>query len=174
MNLLYAPWRQNYIKTEVNREKEAQQSQDNKTTSSCVFCDHATQEQDKQNYILKRFKYNYVLLNLYPYNAGHLLVIPFEHKNKLYILKEETQLEHIKIVSQCCEILEKTFKCDGINVGLNMGKASGGTVPEHLHTHALPRWVGDTNFLSAIADTKPISFNLQDIYNRLKPEFDKI
>ena len=151
MKLLYAPWRQNYIKTEVNKEKYEQ----NKATNSCVFCEQPTQDKDEQNYILKRFKYNYAMMNLYPYNAGHLLIIPYEHKNKLYGIGEETQIEHIKIVSQCCEILEKTFKCDGINVGLNMGKASGGTVPEHLHTHALPRWIGDTNFLSAIADTKP-------------------
>lgn len=168
MNLLYAPWRQNYIKTETNKDQD--KSQEN----SCVFCEQPKQNQDQKNYILKRFKYNYVLLNLYPYNAGHLLVIPFEHQNKLHALQEETLLEHIKIVSQCSKILEATFKCDGINIGLNMGKASGGTVPEHLHTHALPRWVGDTNFLAAVADTKPISFNLQDIYSRLKPEFEKL
>lgn len=167
MKLLYAPWRQNYIRTEVNNNKNA-------ATNYCVFCEQPEQNQDEKNYILKRFEHNYVMMNLYPYNAGHLLIIPYEHKNKLYDISEETQIEHIKITALCCKILENSFKCDGINVGLNMGKASGGTVPEHLHTHALPRWIGDTNFLAAISDTKPISFNLQDIYKRLKPEFDKI
>ncbi len=168
MNLLYAPWRQNYIKSETNNNKNTGQN------NSCVFCDQISQNKDEQNYVLKRFKYNFAIMNRYPYNAGHLLIIPYEHKNKLCDIKTETQIEHIKIVAASCKILEESFKCDGINVGLNMGKAAGGTVPEHLHTHALPRWVGDTNFLAAIANTKPISFNLQDIYARLKPGFDNL
>ncbi len=159
MEHLYAPWRSKYIREKI-------------TPSGCPLC-LASPEEDGQKFVIKRFKHVYVMLNLYPYNAGHLMVIPFEHTGNLTDLTPETQAELMHVAAICCTILEKELKTDGFNVGLNMGgKASGGTIPEHLHLHVLPRFYGDTNFLPLLSDTKQISHDLPQLYERLKQVFN--
>src|SRR3990167_4801546 len=163
MKHLYVPWRQKYSKE--NREEAKQ---------GCPFCNEFSSDNDKQNYILRRFKYNAVVLNLYPYNAGHLMVIPFEHKSQLHELSKEALDEMMWLTATSSEILQKELVAQGINIGINLGKSAGAGIPEHLHMHVLPRWPGDTNFMTLLAETKPISFNLNEIYDDLVPYFEKL
>ena len=114
------------------------------------------------------------MLNLYPYNAGHLLIVSLDHKNRLKELSPEERNELIELTDKSIQILEKTINPAGFNIGLNIGKAGGAGIPSHLHQHVLPRWIGDTNFLPLLAETKQVSVNLKDLYNQLKPHFEAI
>lgn len=161
MKILYAPWRSNYLSKERS----------NKKTKKCPFCQQPKENNDEKNFIIKRYKNCFVMLNLYPYNAGHLLIVPFSHKKYLNDLTKEEKINLIEILSLSSDILKKTLKYDGINIGTNISKASGGSIPNHLHLHLVPRWFGDTNFLVSTADTKQISGNLKKIYKELKKVF---
>lgn len=159
MKFLYVPWRSQYVK---NKPKD----------DACVFCEKIASDDDANNFILGRYKHNAVFLNLFPYNAGHLMIIPYKHTNNLDELNKEEKSELIELVSQSIKILENHTKADGFNVGLNLGKAAGSGIPTHLHMHVLPRWEGDTNFLPTLSNTKTISFDLNKIYQDLKPHFN--
>ncbi|HJZ24312.1 MAG TPA: HIT domain-containing protein [Candidatus Babeliales bacterium] len=165
IDTLYAPWRNKYVKKNTKEHIAGQHSE-------CVFCDQFTQTNDEKHYILKRLKSVAIILNLYPYNAGHLMVIPYDHKANLYDLNIQTQHELIEVVSKSSQILMETLKCQGINIGLNLGRAAGAGQPGHLHMHVLPRWEGDTNWLPVLAHTKQISIDIEQIYQDLKPHFD--
>lgn len=162
MKKLYAPWRGTYTKGTVRNRKKTTLSKD------CVFCKIAKEKKDSANFILKRFKHNYIVLNRYPYNAGHLLVIPMAHKGRLSDLSPEARTELIELLSMSETVLRSALKAEGINIGLNQGKAAGAGIPQHLHFHLLPRWEGDTNFLPTLADAKQVSFDLKEIYQTLK------
>jgi ATP adenylyltransferase len=114
------------------------------------------------------------MLNQYPYNAGHLLILPYKHVQDISLLTKHERSELMEATNASMITLNNLFCCDGINVGINKGKASGGSVQEHVHIHVLPRSIGDTNFLAALADTKPISFDIQDIYTKMFTAFDNI
>jgi len=163
MKFLYVPWRNKYVKgaRDKNEEKE-----------NCAFCNKFKESDDKKNFILGRYKYNAAILNLHPYNAGHLMIIPFKHIKNLSDLTKEERAELMELVSYSTEIVSKTLGADGVNVGLNLGRVAGAGIPGHLHMHVLPRWEGDTNFLPLLCDTKTISFDLNKIYDQLKVEFD--
>ena len=167
MNILYAPWRSKYAKSINKTKKEIC------TENTCVFCQHFSEKNDATNFILKRYKNSIVMLNLYPYNAGHLLVIPKKHKPDLDKLTKEERSELMEVVNTCTKILKKVLQPEGFNIGMNLGKLAGAGIPSHLHIHILPRWLGDTNFLPLLAETKQISFDLKDIYTKLKKEFSK-
>lgn len=162
MKRLYAPWRSNYIKEERDQHK---------AIKLCPFCLQFEENNDQKNFILKRYDHTAVMLNLYPYNAGHIMVLPYEHTAHLAELSEPAKIELMKILTMSIEILKKTLKADGINVGLNLGKAAGGSISEHIHIHVIPRWFGDTNFLMAIADTKQIPFDMHEMYKILRETF---
>ena len=168
MEYLYAPWRSAYTEDVVRTKEE------NTSAGECVFCQKLAGNADEQHFILRRFKHTVVLLNLFPYNAGHLLVMPLQHCAALDALDTETQQEMIWLVSKSTRILEDVLGAQGINIGLNLGKAAGAGVPSHLHMHVLPRWSGDTNFLPILAETKQVSFDLNKIYAKLKPAFDAL
>ena len=165
MKDLYAPWRSPYSGSIDGTKKEEHE------TSECVFCLHVQTKEDEQHFILKRYKYCYAVLNKYPYNAGHLMVIPFAHVKDLQSLDPAARHEIIDVTNACIEIVQKELKCHGINIGLNLGKASGAGIPTHIHMHVLPRWEGDTNFLPTLAHTKVISFDLNEMYQKLLPAF---
>jgi len=168
MDYLYAPWRSAYTEGVV-RSKEP-----NVPASECVFCGKLADHSDEQHFVLRRFGRTVVLLNLFPYNAGHLLIMPLAHCAELEQLDAETQSEMMWLVSKSTRILKDVLGAEGMNIGLNLGKAGGAGVPAHLHIHVLPRWTGDTNFLPTLAETKQISFDLNDIYTKLKPVFDEL
>lgn len=165
MKNLYAPWRSPYSSS-IDKAKENEGSR-----QDCVFCLSNEHPSDASHFILKRYNYCYAILNKYPYNAGHLMVIPFAHVQDLEQVEPHARHEIMDVVTLCTEILKKKLKCHGINVGLNVGRASGAGIPQHLHMHVLPRWEGDTNFLPTLANTKVISFDLQEIYDLLKSDF---
>jgi len=170
MTNLFAPWRTGYASgTDTGDTKKEGIDAD-----KCVFCQQLQENNDKQNFILKRFEHSYVMLNKYPYNAGHLLILPLRHVSALSQLEKNERNELMELVSQSIEILNTTLKNDGINVGINLGKAGGAGIPSHLHIHTLPRWSGDTNFMPTIAQTKVISFDLCQFYDNLKPSFDEV
>lgn len=161
MNKLYSPWRQGYIETNIKKV----------TPDSCIFCAEVSSSQDTKNFILKRYQHSLVLLNIYPYNAGHLMVIPLKHYKDLSQLPTIERNELMLVLSESIAVLNKTIKPNGINVGINFGAAAGASVIEHLHIHVLPRWNGDTNFLPLLAETKQISIDLKKIYKQIKKGF---
>jgi ATP adenylyltransferase len=159
MEKLYAPWRSNYVIS-------------NSDGRECALCLSESLDSDQKRYVIKRYQHVFVLLNLYPYNAGHVMVVPFEHKGSLSELSPETRSELIEVTAICEEILKNHLHCDGLNIGLNLGgNAAGGTIPEHLHMHVLPRFYGDTNFLPLLSNTKQIAFDLNSVYAKLKDAF---
>lgn len=165
MKRLYAPWRHKYV-TKQDQEPEKLLLND------CVFCENFSQIDDKAGLILKRLEHSVIVMNKYPYNAGHLMVLPYDHKPTLKDLSPAMRSEIIEAVSTCTQMLEDVLKCQGINMGINQGEASGGGIPSHLHIHILPRWQGDTNFLATTAHTNIICSDLLDAYDDLKKWLD--
>jgi ATP adenylyltransferase len=163
MKKIYAPWRSKYVEESVHTKKD----------NECVFCKAIKENDDEKNFILKRGKYCTTIMNIYPYNAGHLMIIPNEHKANLSDLSADTRAEIMEEVNFAIEAIKKTLNPSAFNVGVNLGKASGGGMPSHLHIHIVPRWEGDTNFMAVIAETKQVSFDLKDIYKKIKPSFEK-
>lgn len=166
MKNLYSPWREAYAKNVHDGSKK-----ETTTADDCIFCQQLAENQDEKNLIIKRFKHNYVLLNKFPYNAGHMLVLPLAHHATLNEISHETRAELMEIVAQATQICTDALKSDGCNVGINLGKAAGAGIPSHLHIHVLPRWSGDTNFMPVIAEVKQISLDLHKIYEKLKVTF---
>lgn len=168
MKKLYAPWRSGYT-TDTTKGKH-----DDSSPGDCAFCKKFAMQDDVNNYIIARFKHHAVLLNLYPYSAGHLLIIPYQHVKNMHDLSPESRTELMELVTHSIGILKSTLNADGVNVGVNLGKAAGAGIPSHLHWHVLPRWTGDTNFLPLLADTKAVSYDLGVMYNQLVEPFKKI
>ena len=167
MDKLYAPWRDEYI---VCKDK------DKKTVApACVFCLPDKQNDVANGHNLKKFKHTTVLLNLYPYTAGHLLVIPQHHHVKfLHELPDQVLSEMMLLTSKSVQILQKVLCAEGVNIGMNLGASAGAGIPGHLHMHIVPRWHGDTNFMPVIGKTKQISIDLERIHEVLLPEFEKL
>ena len=163
MEILYSPWRSRYVQ-EADRETKAE-------SIVCPLCAYAQapEHDDDKNFILVRLHYTYVLLNLYPYNGGHVMVVPYKHVSNLTDLTPEERAEMTEATTHMIDVIKEVLKPNGFNIGMNIGgKAAGGSIPEHIHMHVLPRWSGDTGFLPVLADTKPISQNLVDTYRKLK------
>jgi ATP adenylyltransferase len=154
MRILWAPWRRKFVKKKKHK--------------GCIFCEKIKSKNDKKNYVLYRGKYCFVMLNIYPYTNGHLMVAPYRHIKNLDELKKDELLELFEIVSKMVKILYKTHNIDGCNVGMNIGKAAGAGVEGHIHVHIVPRWFGDTNFLPIIDNTKVIPESLDETYKVLK------
>ncbi len=164
MDKLYAPWRDRYVHQAIKSEYD----------KPCVFCevfDH--QESDEKRFVLWKNTEVAVLLNLYPYNGGHLLVIPAMHTAQFHELSEKTLNSLMTIVSQSCKIVQEVLGCQGVNFGANIGRAAGAGIPDHVHMHIVPRFVGDTGFFTTIGDGKQISVDLEKMYKKLKSSFDK-
>lgn len=165
MKRLYAPWRSEYA-TKISREKKVKTS-----SKDCVFCTIIKEKKDEKNFVLKRYKSCILMLNRYPYNAGHLLVLPIAHKKDLTELDASARAEIMEVMANATEMVQKFGGAHGINIGMNLGKAAGAGIPSHLHVHILPRYNGDTNFLPLLADTKQVSFDLHKVYDVMKTWF---
>ncbi len=157
MKLIWAPWRIAYIEMEK--------------TQGCILCDKPKENNDVQNYVLYRGKKNFVILNSFPYNPGHLMVAPYEHVANLEDLAEEVFYEHWRMVNLCVKIIREAYKPGGFNIGINMGRVAGAGVEKHIHTHIVPRWSGDTSFMQVTADVKVIPQALAETYDKLKGKF---
>lgn len=163
MQKIWAPWRIEYIET-LNEEK----------TEDCIFCDKPNENKDFENKILFKGKLCFVIMNIFPYTNGHLMVIPYRHICKLSEMTPEEHLEAMKLTSISCEVLAESFKAQGFNVGLNLGSAAGAGIDAHIHFHVVPRWNGDTNFMPVVGNIKVISEGLERSYYKLKSKFDKL
>jgi ATP adenylyltransferase len=142
----------------------------------CIFCFHAQSPAlDETHLVIKRYTHVFVLLNLFPYNPGHLLVIPYQHAASLTDLLPAALHELIEVTAHCLTILKRIAPIDGFNIGSNLEhRSAGGSIPDHLHMHVLPRWQGDTSFLTTLAQTRPISKDLHEMYRTLRTEFEKV
>jgi len=137
----------------------------------CFLCRIIEEHDDRENLFLKRGKYCGIVMNRYPYNNGHLMVFPYRHSGALKDLDSNTRLEMMDLLDECVEKLSPSLKPDGFNVGINLGRAAGAGLAEHLHVHVVPRWNGDTNFMPLFAETKIIPQSLMDLYEELAPLF---
>lgn len=155
MNHLWSPWRMSYIQ---ETEKE----------NGCVFCQVQKSPDNFENLIVHRGTHTYVILNRYPYTSGHLMVVPLKHKPDLDNFSPETRAEMMELVTQCIHILRKDYHAQGFNLGANLGSAAGAGIPKHFHFHIVPRWNGDTNFMSAIGETRVVPEALEDTYQRVR------
>jgi ATP adenylyltransferase len=142
-----------------------------KKEEGCVFCTAQTKKDSVKNLIAFRGKYSYVILNRYPYTSGHLMVIPFEHVATLEDLNSATRAEMMELTSLCTTILREVYKTQAFNVGINMGEAAGAGVLGHVHIHIVPRWAGDTNFMSAVGKTRVLPESLEDTYKKVSEGF---
>ncbi|TET47613.1 MAG: HIT domain-containing protein [Dehalococcoidia bacterium] len=154
MERIWAPWRIQYIQMEK--------------PEGCILCEKPGQNNDAQNYILHRGDKNFIILNSYPYNPGHLMVAPYRHVASLEKLTDEERREHFEIVSRSVRVLRQVFNPGGFNIGINLGKAAGAGIEDHFHTHIVPRWQGDTNFMPVLADVRVLPEALADTYQKLK------
>jgi ATP adenylyltransferase len=136
--------------------------------SGCILCQKPGEDMDEANLVLYRGQHNFIILNAFPYNPGHLMVAPYRHIADLQDLTDEEAKEHFDIVKKGLALLEGTMKPAGFNIGLNVGKVAGAGVAEHLHTHIVPRWQGDTNFMPVLSDTKVMSEGLSALYQKLR------
>jgi ATP adenylyltransferase len=141
-----------------------------KNNDHCVFCQKLAEgpEHDQENYVLLRARNTFAVLNLYPYNNGHLLILPYDHVRDLEDLPLEVQAEMMHLVSYLIKLLRQAMSPNGFNVGINLGKAAGAGIDDHIHIHVVPRWNGDTNFMPVIADMRVIPEWLDDTYAKLK------
>jgi ATP adenylyltransferase len=156
--ILWAPWRLAYVTT-ANEQK------------GCIFCEKPREGRDRENYIVARFPRTFVILNAFPYNNGHLMVVPYRHVPSLTELRDEELAELMKVTQIAEQVLREAFQPQGFNIGLNLGRCAGAGIEEHLHIHIVPRWHGDTNFMPVIAETKVLPELLQQTYERLQPLF---
>lgn len=157
MKHIWAPWRVEYIRAPKAK--------------GCIFCDKPAEAKDADNYILYRGRKNFVMLNAYPYNPGHLMVATYRHIASPEEMAAEERHEHIDIIALCLKALREEFTPGGFNVGINMGRAAGAGIEDHVHSHIVPRWNGDTNFISTIADARVVPEALADTYRKLKERF---
>jgi ATP adenylyltransferase len=157
MDLLWAPWRAQYIAAPK--------------PDRCILCDKPGERSDAANYLLHRGAFNFVIMNAYPYNPGHLMVAPYRHVSTPEELRAEELHEHAELVARCVRVLRQVFDSAGFNTGMNIGKVAGAGIDSHIHSHVVPRWVGDTNFMPAIGDTRVISQAMADTYDRLTGKF---
>ncbi len=155
MERLWAPWRIGYI---LSDKKE----------DGCVFCNAINSKNDEERLILYRSKHAFIIMNLYPYNAGHIMIVPNRHLDSPLKLTEEEQSDMFKLVNMGIDVIQKVMNPDGFNLGMNLGRTAGAGIDDHIHIHIVPRWNGDTNFMSTTSDTKVISEALKETYFKLK------
>ena len=162
MEKLWAPWRMEYILDAKNPAK------------GCIFCDLPGQQNDEENYIVHRSDLSFVMLNKFPYNNGHIMVIPYKHESDYTALDQEIISDAQQLIQKSLIALKNSMDPHGFNIGLNLGRTAGAGIDAHLHYHIVPRWDGDTNFMPVIGDTKVISESLQRSWQKLTREFQKI
>ncbi len=141
--------------------------QSNKTEDGCVFCWAAAQMDSAENLIVARGERAFVILNRFPYTSGHLMSVPYEHRSSLDLLDAQTRAEMMELTVRCLEVLRIAYNPQGFNIGVNMGASAGAGILDHVHMHVVPRWTGDTNFMSSLAGTRVLPEILEDSYTRI-------
>ncbi|HEV2688090.1 MAG TPA: HIT domain-containing protein [Bryobacteraceae bacterium] len=157
MDHLWSPWRYQYV-------------QKAHSASGCIFCQMAEQH-DEKNFLVYRGKSNFIVLNLYPYTTGHLMIVPYTHVDTLAAASEETLQEMILLAQQAQRHLGAIYKPSGFNLGMNLGESAGAGIAGHLHMHLLPRWAGDTSFITTVGETRVLPEELTVTYRKLRAAF---
>ncbi len=161
MEHIWAPWRLDYVVAEK--------------PDNCILCEKRdTPERDEANYVLYRAEQSYVLLNTFPYNSGHVMVVPFRHVSNLTDLSDSEAGELMRTARWCVEALQETVGAEGINIGMNIGQPAGAGIDDHIHLHIVPRWAGDTNYMTTVANTRIVPQSLEDSANQLRPVIRRI
>jgi ATP adenylyltransferase len=160
---LAAPWRFDWV----------QRAAGEMSKGGCIFVDLPAQDNDRANLILFRGKTAFVMLNAYPYTSGHLMVAPYKHTADMADLDDAELLEINQLVSRCMGWIGACYKPDGFNIGVNLGSAAGAGIPTHIHWHIVPRWAGDTNFMTAVGDVRVIPQSLDSAYDLLRQAVDR-
>ena len=156
---LWAPWRFGYIVEDA-------------PVDGCPFCVLPERGDDRESLILHRGDHAYVIFNAYPYNPGHLMVVPYGHEAELSGLSAAASAEVWELGQRTVGVLRDRLRCEGVNLGMNLGAAAGAGIAEHLHLHAVPRWTGDTNFISVVGATRVLPRALEEMYDELAPAFE--
>jgi ATP adenylyltransferase len=154
MKKIWAPWRSKFI---YERKR-----------TGCIFCQAWQAKNDKSHHVIERSRYSFSMLNLYPYNNGHIMVVPKSHKSNLEKLTQGEIADLMSLVNKATKLLRQELQPAGFNIGINIGKISGAGYPGHVHIHIVPRWEGDTNFMPVLSGAKVISESLGELYKRLK------
>jgi len=154
MKRIWSPWRMKYI-------------QNSKSADECPFCEALEKPDPADQFLLFRGEKAFVILNRYPYTTGHLLILPLEHKENMADLDPETRTEMMELINHALVVLDQIYHPEGYNVGLNMGEAAGAGIPKHLHWHIVPRWVGDTNYMTAVGEVRVLPETLEDTYQKI-------
>jgi ATP adenylyltransferase len=155
MDYLWTPWRYSYIASGVKEEQ-------------CIFCAAAEGQDDARSLVVLRARKNFVILNRYPYTSGHVMIVPYAHQDKLAGVGEETLSEMMLLAQRLERVLERLYHPDGCNLGMNIGRAAGAGIAGHLHLHVLPRWIGDTNFMTTVGGTRVQPEELTTTYERVR------
>ena len=157
MEYLWAPWRIQYILQEKPK--------------GCILCDKPNEDKDEENYIIFRGRKNFIMLNSFPYNPGHLLIAPYRHAASPAELTAAERHEHFDLIARSLPILKEVFRPGGFNIGSNIGRVAGAGIEDHFHSHIVPRWPGDTNFIPVLADIRVVPQALADTYKLLAGKF---
>ncbi|RPI02571.1 MAG: HIT domain-containing protein [Calditrichaeota bacterium] len=157
MEYLWAPWRMEYILAPK--------------AEGCIFCSKPAESKDRDHLIIRRGQQSFIILNYYPYNNGHLMIVPYRHVSRLYELTAAEQREMMEFLAESSKILTDFLRSDGLNIGMNLGKTAGAGIDDHLHFHIVPRWNGDTNFMPIFGHTKVLPQGLFELYDQLYPLF---
>jgi ATP adenylyltransferase len=161
MDVLWSPWRYDYIT-----------GNSAPGSGNCVFCEILNSSaSDEEKFILKRAEFNFVILNIYPYTTGHLLVVPYDHIADLDKADKPTTDEMMDLMKKAQTVLAEVYRPEGFNLGMNLGRSAGAGVADHFHTHILPRWVGDVNFMTAVGQTRTLPETLSTTYEKLVSRF---
>jgi len=163
MKQLWAPWRMAYIAGEAQKK-----------TKGCIFCLKPKQRRDESNLIVFRGKKAFVVMNIFPYNNGHLMIAPYRHIGELGKLSDAEMLEMMQLAQRCQRAMDGLMRPDGYNLGFNLGRTAGAGIADHVHLHLVPRWNGDTNFMPVLADTKVVSEALEQTYRKLRAALRKV
>src|SRR5579875_1376813 len=167
MRQLWAPWRMTYITGDSdNAEKQK--------GSGCIFCDKAAEDRDEENLILARAERCFVIMNLYPYNNGHLMIAPYVHEPGIQQLDAATLADIMATAQKCLTALGAAMGPQGYNMGINQGTVAGAGIADHMHLHIVPRWNGDTNFMPVLADVKVMPDFLQNTYRQIRKELEPL
>jgi len=158
VDYLWTPWRYNYV-TAADKPQ------------GCVFCAAAQNPDDRATYIVHRAQRNFIILNRFPYTNGHVMIVPFEHQSSLETVAEDTLTEMTRLAQTTAKHLRDIYHPDGMNLGMNVGKSAGAGIEGHLHLHVLPRWTGDTNFMTVTGETRVLPEELSVTWERLRTAF---
>jgi len=157
---LWAPWRLEYIQAEKS--------------AGCIFCAALAEPDERRSLVVARGPRCFVILNRFPYNTGHVMIVPNRHRSRLDGLDDQELGELFRYTDYCVRVQERVLRPEGYNIGMNLGRAAGAGIDDHLHVHVVPRWVGDTNFMPVLGDVKVIPEHLQATHRRLAEGFAAI